>query len=169
MLSQRLSSALNDQVNFEFYSEYTYMAMAAYCESQDFPGIANFFKVQAQEERFHAMKFYDYIFQMEGRVIFKELPAPESEYSNILDVFKKSLQHEKTVTKKVYNLMDIAMEEREHATISLLKWFIDEQVEEENSFNSLIKRIQRIGDNPAALFMLDAELAARVFTPPTTA
>lgn len=169
MLSQRLFDALNAQVNYEFYSEYAYMAMAAYCESQDLQGFSNFFKVQAQEERFHAMKFYNYIFQMEGRVYLKAITEPEVEFNSILDVFKAGLEHEKKVTKRVYDLMDIAMEEREHATISLLKWFIDEQVEEENNFNNLIKRLGRMGDNPAALYMLDTELAARVFTPPTTA
>jgi ferritin len=167
MLSEKLLTALNEQVNYELYSEYSYLAMASYCESQDFPGFAHFFKVQAQEERFHAMKFYDYIYQMEGRVSFKAMPSPQNEYSSIVDVFKSGLEHERIVTKKIYNLMDIAMDEREHATISLLKWFIDEQVEEENSFNTLIKKLERISHDPAALFSLDTELSARVFVPPT--
>jgi ferritin len=168
MLSERLLRAINDQVNFEFYSEYSYLAMAAYCEAQDMPGFANFFKVQAQEERFHALKFYDYIYQMNGSVTFSALEKPQSEFKDILDVFIHGFEHEKEVTKRIYNLMDIAMNEREHATISLLKWFIDEQVEEENSFNTIIKRLQRVIGSPAALFMLDEELAARTFTPPTS-
>jgi ferritin len=166
MLSERLLTALNDQVNFEFYSEYSYIAMAAYCEAQDMPGFANFFKVQAQEERFHAMKFYDYIYQMNGNVTLNSLEKPEGEFSDVLDVFRHGFTHEKEVTKRIYNLMDIATDEREHATISLLKWFIDEQVEEENTFNTIIKRLQRIIDSPAALYLLDEELAARTFTPP---
>jgi ferritin len=169
MLSEKLMRALNDQVNFEIYSEYSYLAMAAYCEAQDMAGFANFFKVQAQEERFHAMKFYDYIYQMDGRVMFNSIEQPHNEFRDMLDVFKAGLNHEKEVTRRIYNLMDIAVDEREHATISLLKWFIDEQVEEENSFNTIIKRLQRVIDSPAALFMLDEELAARTFTPPTAA
>jgi ferritin len=167
MLSERLLRALNDQVNFEFYSEYSYLAMAAYCETQDMLGFANFFKVQAQEERFHAMKFYDYIYQMDGSVVFNGLEKPQGEFRDVLDVFKHGFEHEKEVTRRIYNLMDIAVDEREHATISLLKWFIDEQVEEESSFNTIIKRLQRVIDSPAALYMLDEELAARTFTPPT--
>jgi ferritin len=166
MLSDRLLNALNEQVNYEFYSEYTYMAMAAYCEYEDLKGFANFFKVQAAEERFHAMKFFDYIYQMGGRVTFKSMPEPKNEFDGIIPVFSEGLEHEQEVTKRIYNLADIASEEREHATISLLKWFIDEQVEEEDNFNNLIKKLKRIGNNSAALYMLDDELALRTFTPP---
>lgn len=169
MLSERLLDALNDQVNFEFYSSYTYLAMAAYAESIDLSGFANFFRVQAQEELFHAMKFYDYIFQKNGDVKLKAISQPEVEFENMIDVFEKGYAHEQIVTKRIYNLTDIATEEREHATISLLKWFIDEQVEEENTFNTIIKKLRRVENNPAALYMLDDELAQRVFTPPATA
>ena len=144
MLSENLLKGLNDQVNFEFYSSYIYLAMAAYAESIDLSGFANFFRVQAQEELFHAMKLYDYIFQ-------------------------KGYSHEQLVTSRIYHLADIASDEREHSTMSLLRWFIDEQVEEENTFNTLLKKVKRIENNPAALYMLDEELATRVFTPPTTA
>jgi ferritin len=169
MLSERLLNALNEQVNFEYYSEYAYLALAAYCESQDLKGFANFFKVQAQEERFHATRFFDYIYQVGGRVIFKSMPEPHNEFGSILDAFISGLEHEKEVTRRIYNLADIASEEREHGTMSFLKWFIDEQVEEEDNFNTFIKKIKRIGDNSAALYMLDDELATRVFTPPTIA
>ncbi|MFZ5969602.1 MAG: ferritin [Bacillota bacterium] len=169
MLSERLLSELNKQVQFEFASANLYLAMAAYCASEDFPGFANFFRVQAEEERFHAMKFFDYIIERDGRVAIGGIEAPDNNYSSLLDVFKKGFEHEKTVTKRIYLLSDIAMDEREHATMSLLKWFIDEQVEEESTFNGIIKKLERMGDNPNALFMLDAELAQRVFTPPATA
>ncbi|MDT8715644.1 ferritin [Clostridium sp. 19966] len=169
MLSRRLLDALNDQVNYELYSEYVYLAMASYCQSEDLNGLANFFKVQVQEERFHAMKFFDYINQMGGRVFLEGIHQPSNEFENILDVFEKALEHEKTVTKRIYNLSDIALEEKEHATMSLLKWFIDEQVEEEDTFNNIIKKLRRVKDNPAGLYMLDDELATRVFTPPANA
>ncbi|WP_066893383.1 ferritin [Clostridium nigeriense] len=164
MLSEKLSKALNDQVNFEFYSSYTYLAMAGYCESIDLSGFANFFRVQAKEELDHAMKIYDYVYQKNGSVILEKIEKPKADYDGIIDVFEKGYEHEQLVTKKIYELTDIAYEEREHSTISLLQWFIDEQVEEENSFNSLVKRVRRIEDNPAGLYLMDDELAARVYT-----
>ncbi|WP_195940687.1 ferritin [Romboutsia sp. 1001713B170131_170501_G6] len=169
MISEKLFSQLNEQVNFEFYSSYTYLGMAAYAESIDLSGFANFFRVQAQEELFHAMKLYDYIFQKNGMVKLEEIAKPESDYENILDAFQRGYNHEQMVTRRFYELADTANEEKEHATISFLKWFIDEQVEEENTFNSLLKKIRRCEGNTAALYMLDEELSTRVFTPPTNA
>lgn len=169
MISERLMKALNDQVNYEFYSSYTYLAMAAYAEAEDLKGFANFFRVQAQEELFHAMKFYDYINQMDGRVILEQIHRPQTEFNDFLHLFETGYEHEKTVTQRVYSLTDIANEEREHATISLLKWFIDEQVEEESNFKSIITKLKRAESNPAALYMLDDELATRTFTPPVDA
>ncbi|EJP6471320.1 ferritin [Clostridium sporogenes] len=167
MLSEKLLNALNSQINFEFYSSYIYLSMASYAESEDLSGFANFFKVQAQEEIFHAMKFYDYVNQMGGRVILEKIDQPKVEYKNILECFEDGFNHEKIVTSRVYNLTDIATEEKEHATISLLKWFIDEQVEEENNFNTIIRKLKRANSNPAVLYMLDDELSTRVFTSPT--
>jgi len=168
MLSDKLLKHLNDQVNFEIYSAYVYLGMASYCESIDLSGFANFFKVQSQEELFHAMKFYDYIFQKNGVVTLEQIDKPNGNYENIVNVFETGYEHEQIVTSRLYRIADIATEEKEHATISLLNWFINEQVEEENTFNSLIKKIKRAENNPAALYMLDDELAARVYTPPTT-
>jgi len=168
MISERLLNELNKQINFEFYSAHIYLAMAAYCASEDFDGFSNWFKVQAEEEKFHAMKFYNYVNEMNGRVILEGMPDPQNDYKSLLDAFQVSLNHEKIVTSKIYNLTDIATEEKEHATISLLKWFVDEQVEEETNFSGLVKRLSRINDDPTSLYMLDAELAARVFVPPVT-
>ena len=168
MISERLFTELNKQMNFEFYSAHLYLAMAAYCAAEDFDGFSNFFKVQAEEEKFHAMKFYNYINEMNGRVKLDGMPNPQNDYKSLLDAFKISYAHEKIVTSKIYNLTDIATDEREHATISLLKWFIDEQVEEEATFNGLIKRLGRINDDPTSIYMLDNELATRVFVPPVT-
>ena len=168
MLSNQLLDALNEQVNFEFYSSYTYLAMAAYAESVDLSGFANFFRVQAQEEMSHAMKFYDYIFQKGGMVKLEAIEKPKVEYNNIIEVFETGFNHEQTVTRRIYELADIATAEREHATMSLLKWFVDEQVEEENNFQTILKKVRRLEGNPAAMYMLDEELSTRVFTPPTT-
>lgn len=164
MLSKKLLQGLNDQINFEFYSSYTYLAMAGYCESIDLSGFANFFRVQAKEELDHAMKLYDYVYQKNGSVVLEQVNKPQGDYDGIIDVFENGYEHEQLVTRKIYELTDIAYEEREHSTISLLKWFIDEQVEEENNFNSLVKRVRRIEDNPAGLYLMDDELATRVYT-----
>lgn len=169
MLSQKLIDAINDQINYELLSSYLYLSMVAYCEDNDFPGAANFYRIQAKEEVDHAMKFYNYLVEMNARVILKGIPDPEVEFDGYKDTFEKSLAHEKTVTKRIYNLMDIAMEEREHATISFLKWYVDEQVEEENNFNTILGKIKRAEQNPAALYMLDDELLTRVYTPITPA
>lgn len=168
MLSERLVKELTSQYNYELSSAHVYIAMAAYCSNEDLDGFANFFKVQTEEERFHASKFYDFINTMGGKVTIEAIPEPENNFSSMVDVFEKGLAHENTVTKRIYNLMDIAMEEKEHATISFLKWFIDEQVEEEETFTNIIKKLKRIGNDTNALYMLDSELAARQFVPPTT-
>lgn len=166
MLSERLLKALNDQVNYEFLSAHYYLAMAAYCADQDLDGFAHFFIVQAEEERFHAMKFYNFINEMDGRVILTGINNPMNDFSSLVNVFEEALKHEKSVTKRIYNLMDIATEEREHATISLLKWFVDEQVEEEASIKTILKKLQRLGEDSHGIYMLDQELSQRVFTPP---
>jgi ferritin len=166
MISEKLFSKLNSQINYEYHSANIYLAMAAFCESENLSGFANFFKVQVQEETFHASRFFTYINEMQGRVIIKGMPDPENDFNSMLDVFKASLAHEKTVTSRIYDLMDAAAEEKEHATISFLKWFIDEQVEEENTLISLIRKLERIQNDANALYTLDTELAARVFVPP---
>ncbi|MFD3155447.1 ferritin [Haloimpatiens sp. FM7330] len=167
MISEKLLKELNKQINYEFYSEYLYLAMSAYCESLDLEGFSNFFKVQAEEERFHAMKLFDYINEMDGRVKLFAIDEPKTSYNSLLDVFEKALDHEKFVTKRIYTLADIANEEKEHATISFLKWYIDEQVEEESSFNKLVKRLKMIKDDSHGTYMLDSELSQRTFIPPT--
>jgi ferritin len=168
MISKNLFEKLNTQMTFEFESAHIYLDMAAYCASQDLGGFTNFFKVQSEEEKFHAMKFFNYIDERNGDIKLGSLTLPNTEYSSILDVFEKAYEHEQEVTRRIYELSDIALEEREHATMSFLKWFIDEQVEEEATFNDIIKRLKRIKDDSAALYILDSELAQRVFTPPAT-
>ncbi|WP_297517471.1 ferritin [uncultured Clostridium sp.] len=170
MLSKKLLDALTEQVNFEFYSSYTYLAMSAYAESIDFMGVANYFRVQAKEELDHAMKFYGYLFQKGGFVELGKIDAPTIKYDNVKSLFDAAYHHEQLVTEKIYHLADIATEEREHATLSLLQWFIDEQVEEENNFITILKKVKRFEDNLTGMYMLDDELATRVYVPiPTQA
>ncbi len=165
MIRENLMAKLNEQVKFEIFSENLYLAMAAYCADQDLDGFANFFKVQAEEEKFHAMKIFDYIIERDGRARISAIDEPQNDFASILDAFQKAYEHEQFVTKRINTLMDLAIEERDHATVSFLKWFVDEQVEEESLFRGLIAKLERIGENSAALHMLDAELAQRTFTP----
>ncbi|RAP74299.1 ferritin [Paenibacillus montanisoli] len=168
-MNETLSQALNDQLNFEFYSAHVYLAIAAYCSGESLDGFANFFIVQAEEERFHAMKIYKYLNDRGQRVKLVGMSTPNNEYSSIQDAFQQAYQHEQEVTKRIYHLSDLALNDREHATIQFLKWFIDEQVEEESMFDSIINKLKRIDQDSNAFFMLDNEFAQRTFVPPTNA
>lgn len=164
MLNDKLLQGLNDQMNYEFFAAHSYLAMAAYCSHESYDGFANFFLVQAEEERFHGMKIYDFINVLGERAVIQALPAPNNEFQSILDTFKKGLEQEKEVTKKIYHLSDVAWDVREHATINFLKWFIEEQIEEEDLFDSTIHKLKRIEDDSNAFFMMDEEFSKRSFS-----
>ncbi|AZV56890.1 ferritin [Clostridium sp. AWRP] len=166
MLSNKLIKAINDQINYEMYSANIYFSMKAYCDSLDLDGFSNFFKVQIEEENYHISKFYDFLKRTNARILIGSIDSPDNNYDSINDVFNKALTHEKKVTARIYNLMDLATEEKEHATVSLLKWFIDEQIEEEDTFGKIVKKLDKISGNSAALYMLDTELQSRTFVPP---
>lgn len=166
-MNDSLSQALNEQMNFELYSAHVYLAIAAYCSGESLDGFANFFMVQAEEEKFHGMKIYKFLNDRSKRATLTGMPTPKNEYASILDAFEHAFEHEKEVTKRIYHLSDLALNDREHATMQFLKWFIDEQVEEEAMFDSIIAKLKRIDKDSNAFFMLDAEFAQRTFTPPT--
>ncbi len=170
MIKERLVKAINEQINRELYSEYIYLDMATYFEAEGLPGFAQFFKVQVQEERFHAMKFYQYLADRNGRIILKEIGNPHHEYKSPLEVFEKAYAHEQYITNSINELMSVAIEEKDYATVSVLNWFIDEQVEEEASMSEIIDKLKLIEGSGRGhgLMMLDKEFAARVYTPPTT-
>ena len=165
MISSNLAEALNRQMNNEFDAAQAYMAMAAYCESQNYGGFANFYLQQVEEERFHAMKIYNYLNDRGIHAKVSATSEPQIDFDSVLDTFESALKQEKAVTKNFYDLSDIALEEKEHATISFLKWFLDEQVEEEATFDTHIEYLKRIGEDKNALFLYEKELGQRVFTP----
>lgn len=166
MLSKKMEAALNEQLNKELYSAYLYMSMSAYSTHIGLKGFANWFMVQYQEEMMHAMKFYNYINDQGGQVKLMAIDAPPTEFTSPLDMFDKTLKHEQFVTKRINNLVDLAIKEKDHATNIFLQWFITEQVEEEANGNDIITKLKLVGKKGDALLMLDKELAARVFTPP---
>ena len=166
MISKKLVDAFNEQINKELYSEYFYLAMAAWLDAENLPGCANFFKIQVQEERFHAMKMYDFVNERGGKVVLKAIGKPETEFASALEIFEKAYEHEQLVTSLINSLMDVAIEEKDHAAKSFLNWFIDEQVEEEASMDAIVGKLKMVGGNGHGLLMIDNELGARVFNPP---
>ena len=166
MVSKKMQDALNGQMNAELYSAYLYLAMAAYYEDKDLPGFANWMRVQAQEEMTHAMKFYDYLVQRGARVVLDTIEKPPFEWESPLNVSEHVLEHEKKVTGLINDLVNLAMEEKDHATNNFLQWFVAEQVEEEESVGSVLQKVRLAANSSSGLLMVDSELAQRVFNPP---
>lgn len=161
MASEKMLNALNDQFNFELLSGYYYMAMASYCESEEMEGMSHFLHEQAKEEYEHAMKFYEFINDIDGRVKMQAMTEPKNDYSSFLEVFQEALSHEELVTSKINNLLDMAIEEKDYPTMQFLQWFIEEQVEEEASMKAIITKLERIKGNFQGLYQLDKQLAGR--------
>ncbi len=166
MISKKLEDAINYQINKELFSEYYYLSMAAYLSSIGLSGFENFFLVQVQEERFHAMKMYNFLNERGGRVILSQIDTPKTEFESALEVFQLAYEHEQFVTKLINDLMDVAISENDHAAKSFLNWFVDEQVEEEASMEAIVNKLKLIGGKGNGLLMLDKELSTRTFTPP---
>jgi len=161
MLSQSLQKAINDQIKDELYSAYLYLSMSVYLETVHLSGSARWMRLQSREEASHAMKFFDYVLEREGRVELHAIEQPPQEFKSMLDVFQQALEHERKVTGMIHRLYDLAGKERDYATQVMLQWFITEQVEEEKNAGEVVDQIKIIGDQPAALFFLDKQLGAR--------
>jgi len=166
MLGTKMEKALNDQVNAEMYSAYLYLSMEAYFLSLNLRGFANWMRCQVQEELFHAMKMYSFINGRGGRNRLAAIEVPPAEWKSPHDVFKAVLAHERKVTGLINGLVDLAIKEKDHASNIFLQWFVTEQVEEEDNANDVIRKLTMTGEAPGGLFMIDKELAARVFTMP---
>ncbi len=167
MINEKMAKALNEQINKEFYSSYLYLQMAAYFEDMGLKGFANWMRVQAQEENSHAHKFYDYLVDRGGKVVLEAIEKPNNDFKSVLDVFEKTLEHEIYVTSLINNLMDVAEEVKDRASLSFLKWFIDEQVEEESNCEDIIAQLKIVDCSGDALFMMDREMAQRVYVAPS--
>ena len=166
MLSKKMVDALNGQINKEMYSAFLYMAMSSYSDFKGLKGFANWFSVQYHEEMEHAMKIYDYVQEQGAQVELLAIEQPPKEFGSALDMFEKTLAHEQFVTKSINELMDLAIAEKDHATQIFLQWFVTEQIEEEANDNEIIDKLKLAGEDGNGLFMIDKELAARVYTPP---
>ena len=165
MLNKRIEKLLNEQINAEFYSAFLYLSMSSYLSSNNLNGFANWMKVQFEEEQSHAMKMYDFVLERGGAVQLSAIEKPEITWSNILDVFRATLEHEQKVTAMINELTSVAMEVKDHATVNFLQWFVDEQVEEEASVSDMLSQLELVEGKGTGLFMLDREAKTRVFQP----
>ncbi len=169
MISKKMEEALNKQLNRELFSSYLYLSMATYFENNSFVGMAQWMKLQAEEEHIHSMKFFDFIQKIGGRVILEQVDKPQSEWDSAQKAFEDALGHEEYITKNINELTDLAIAERDHSTKTFLQWYIDEQVEEEATANEIVQKFKLIGESKSGLYMLDRELGARILSPVTTA
>jgi ferritin len=140
--------------------------MAAYFDSVNLKGFSSWMRVQIMEEQAHTKKFYDYLTSRGGRITLSEIKAPPFEWDSPLAAFENALEHEQIVTGRINDLVDLSIELKDHATNSFLKWYVDEQVEEEETADGIIQSLKLNENNPGGLFMIDKELAQRTFVPP---
>lgn len=161
MATGNLIKELNNQFNFELLSGYYYLAMAGHCKSENMNGFAHFLVEQSKEEYSHAMKFYSFINDMDGRVEVQAIPEPKNNFNSLLEVFEGALHHEKLVTSRIHKLLDLAKEENCYETMQFLQWFVSEQIEEENNMKDIIFTLKGIDGHFNGLYLLDKELGKR--------
>lgn len=161
MLSDTLQTALNEQVTAEMESFYVYLGMAAYFDSLNLSGFAHWMHMQAEEERNHAMRFYTYLYDRGARVELLPIDAPPAEWDSPLAVFQDALDHERKISAMIHDLMNLAIEAKDHPTQAFLHWFVNEQVEEEAAADDIVQRLKFIGDEKMGIYMIDQEMAQR--------
>lgn len=161
MLSKEIQDALNDQIKNEYFSSYTYLSMAAYCESINMGGFATWMRLQSQEELGHAMRIFDYILNRDGRVVLQSIGKPQTKFKSLTEMFQIVLDHEREVTGMINRIYEQAISENDHATTVELQWFIQEQVEEEKTAQEVLDKLKLAGDSGSALLILDTQLSER--------
>ena len=162
-MNKKINDAINKQVAAEFYSAFLYLSMSAYCETNNFKGMANWLKVQYQEELTHALKLYQFVLDRGGEVELQQLDKPEVNFTSPYDVFNKAYKHEQKVTGMINDLYELANQEKDYASQELLHWFIKEQVEEEANSSEIANNLEKVGDDGNGLLLIDQQLASRVF------
>ena len=161
MIGKAMQDAMNEQINKELFSSYLYLSMAAYFEAKNLPGFANWMRIQSDEEREHAMKFYDFILNTGGKVNLKAIDAPKTEWKSSLEVAEEVAAHEAKVTASIYSLYELAQKEKDYPAQMMLQWFISEQVEEEKNAAEIVSNLKLIEERGTAVLMLDHRLAKR--------
>ncbi len=161
MISDKMQKALNDQINAEIFSSYLYLSMAAYLESENWNGLAAWMKIQSGEEYGHAMKFYKYVHDVEGKVTLAAIEKPKTTWKSPLQVFEEAHKHELYITDRINKLVALAIQENDYATNIFLNYFVTEQVEEVSTVAQIVHKFNLLGDNKTSLFLLDRELGMR--------
>ena len=167
MLSSNLYKAINEQINAEMWSAYLYLSMSMDCKAKGYNGIANWFYVQFQEEQAHARIFMNYLNSVDAKVELLPIAEVRTSWDSVLDMFKQTLEHEKKVTAMINNIAAIANADKDYAAINRINWFVDEQVEEEESAREMITTFEAVEGNKYGMYMIDKELAARTYTAPS--
>ena len=160
-ISDSMVSAINDQIKAEYDSAYIYLAMSAYFKDAGLDGMAHWMQKQYREEVEHAEKFIDYLYERGARVIIPDVAKPKDSYTDALEVFKTAYAHEQYVTSRIYKLVDLAVAEKDYATQSMLKWYVDEQMEEEDNTSSIVAKLEFLGSDKHGIYTVDRELSAR--------
>ena len=161
MIGAKMQDAINKQIQEELYSSYLYLSMSAYFSAAGFDGMAQWMRVQSEEEKAHAMKFFGHIVERDGKVELFALDKPKAEWASPLEAFKAAYKHEQHITGKINELVDIAAAEKDNPAANLLQWYVNEQVEEEANASKIVQMLERIGDSSNGLFMLDQQLGKR--------
>ena len=164
MLSERLHTAINDQINAELWSAYLYLSMSMDAEAKGYKGIANWFYVQWLEEQDHAHILMNYLNSRDAKVELKPIAEVQTEWPSVLEMFRHTLKHEKVVTGLINNLATIAAEDRDFASSNMLVWFINEQIEEEENARDKIFAVEAVENDKYGMYQLDKELATRIYT-----
>ena len=167
MLNEKVAQLINEQVNKEFYSAYLYLDFSNYYSDEGLDGFANWYKIQAQEERDHAMLFVQYLQNNGEKVTLEAIAKPDVELTSAKSVLEETLKHEQYVTSLIHNIYDAAYSVKDFRTMQFLDWFVKEQGEEETNADNLVKKYALFGDDPKSLYMLDNELAGRVYSAPS--
>lgn len=165
MLNPQIQDALNKQINAEFHSAYLYLSMSAYFEARSLAGMANWMRIQAQEELGHAMKFFNFINDRDGRVSLTEIEGPKTEWGSALEAFQDAYAHEQKITGMINDLSNLATSAKDHAAHNFLEWFVAEQVEEENTVRTIVDQLELVGADGVGQFILDRELGQRTAAP----
>jgi len=161
MLTKKVETAINQQLNLELYSGYVYLSMAAYFNAINLDGFAHWMRLQAAEELGHSMRLYDHVLDREGKVMLTAVGAPPTEWESPLAACQDALKYERVNTKQINDLVELAIEANDHATRVFLQWFVQEQVEEESTASKLVEKVKLVGKDNGALFILDQELSRR--------
>lgn len=167
MLNEKVAELLNTQVNKEFYSAYLYLAFSNYFSEEGLNGFANWYRIQTQEERDHAMLFVQYLQNNDAKVTYEAIDKPIFKADSHMDILKAGLDHERYVTGLINDIYAAAYERKDFRTMQFLDWFVKEQGEEETNANDLIKKMELFGSDPKSLYLLDQELAARIYSAPS--